>query len=292
MKQLLTILLLAWAADADVIAQPDTEIYVFDLRKRDGSITLENPYNVTYQNPGYDNQPHFLPDGSMYYVSTDNGQTDIAQVEFPEGSWAWLTRTTIGSEYSPTPIPGSQDFSYIRLDTNGMQRLYRHSYESQKPEVLLEDVKVGYHCWLDDNTLAAFVLGEPPSLQLCYVKSQNCTPKRKNIGRSLHKIPDSKAISFIHKDSTPWQIMSYDLSIGTFSPIINTLPESEDMCWGPDGTIFMGSGSVLYKYHPGKDKDWVAVSDLSEFDLSGITRLAVSPDGGRIAIVVDQASGD
>lgn len=289
MKQLFLVLLIVFPA-FNSLAQPDTEIYVFDIHKDGDSFKIENPVNVTYQNPGYDNQPHFLPDGSMYYVSTENGQTDVAHVEFPESSWAWLTRTAIGSEYSPTPIPNSQDFSYIRLDTNGLQLLYRHSYELQQPEVLIKDLKVGYHCWLDDNTLAAFVLGEPPTLQICHLKEEECSTKADNIGRSLHKISGSALISFISKNSSPWQIMSYDPSLGTFDPIINTLPESEDMCWAPDGTIFMGSGSVLYKYHPGKDKDWVKVSDLSEFDLSGITRLAVSPDGSRIAIVVDQSS--
>ncbi|MBL6447084.1 hypothetical protein JMN32_12250 [Fulvivirga sp. 29W222] len=270
-------------------AQNDTEIYVFDLSHDGTDYSISDPFNVTYQNVGYDNQPHFLSDGSMYYVSTRNSQTDIAQVEFQEYSWSWLTWTEGGSEYSPTPIPNSQDFSYIRLDTNGLQLLYRHFQDTQESQVLIKDLKIGYHCWFDENILAVFVLGEPPTLQICNLAKDECSPKHSNIGRSLHRIPNTSSISFISKEQAPWQIKSFEPVAGTTRKIINVVNGSEDMCWAPDGTMFMGSDSTLYKFHAAFDRDWVKVADLSEFGLSGITRLTINPDGNQIAIVVNQS---
>ena len=287
--QLLFFLTVPFIVTTISVAQNDTEIYVFDLNNDGTNYSISAPFNVTYQNPGYDNQPHFLPDGSMYYVSTRDGQTDVAQVEFQEYSWSWLTWTEGGSEFSPTPIPNSQDFSYIRLDTSGQQLLYRHDHSTQEPQVLLKGLKVGYHCWFDENTLAVFVLGEPSTLQICNITDGECLPKHSNIGRSLHRIPNTSLLSFISKDQEPWQIKSYEPVAGTTRKIINVVDSSEDMCWASDGTLFMGSDSVLYKFHAAFDKDWVKVADLSEFGLSGITRLNINPDGNQIAIVVKQS---
>lgn len=287
--QLLFFLYALFFMPAIASAQNNTEIYVFDLNYDGTNYSISDPFNVTYQSPGYDNQPYFLPDGSMYYVSTRNGQTDIAQVEFQEYSWSWLTWSDGGSEYSPTPIPNSQDFSYIRLDTNGVQLLYRHSQTANEPQVLIKGLKIGYHCWFDENTLAAFVLGEPSVLQICNVQEGECLPRHTNIGRSLHRIPSTSLLSFISKEEEPWQIKSYEPIAGTTRKIINVVNGSEDMCWAPDGTMFMGSDSILYKFHAAFDKDWVKVADLSEFGLTGITRLTINPDGNQIAIVVNQS---
>lgn len=272
----------------NTIAQTNTEIYVFDLNQDGNTYSIAEPFNVTYQNPGYDNQPQFLPDGSMYYVSSRDGQTDIARVEFNEYTWSWLTWTKGGSEYSPTPIPDSQDFSTIRLDTSGLQLLYRYTENEDEPKVLIKDKKIGYHCWFDKNTLAAFVLGEPPSLQICRLKENECSKVQERIGRSLYRIPHSSLISYISKAHDIWTIRSLEPVTGSARTIINTLEGSEDMCWGPDGTIFMGQDSILYKYHAAFDKDWVEVANLAEYNLSGITRLAVDPEGNKIAIVVNE----
>ena len=48
----------------------------------------------------------------------------------------------------------------------------------------------------------------------------------------------------------------------------------------------MTSGSVLYRFDPAADAAaWEAVADLSPLELS---RIAVSPDGGRIALVGEE----
>ncbi len=64
-----------------------------------------------------------------------------------------------------------------------------------------------------------------------------------------------------------------------------TLPGSEDFVWTPDGIILSASGSKLFKFEPKKDREWQEVADFSSAGLKGITRLAVSPKGDRLALV-------
>ena len=64
---------------------PETEVYLFDLEIRDNTITISNPRNIS-QNPGYDNQPNFLHDGSGFlYSSVSNEQSDITHYEIATG---------------------------------------------------------------------------------------------------------------------------------------------------------------------------------------------------------------
>jgi len=67
---------------------------------------------------------------------------------------------------------------------------------------------------------------------------------------------------------------------------VQTLAGREDMAWTPDGTMVMGDGSDLYAWRPGGT--WWRIADLSSSGAHGITRLAVSPSGDRIAIVADR----
>lgn len=270
--------------------QSGNEIFVFKLEKKGQNFSISEPIRISDNNPGYDNQPHFLSDGSLYYVGNREGQTEVIQVRLDDDSRTQLTNTKIGSEYSPTPIPGSQDFSAIRLDTTGLQLLYRYSKEKEDPEVILPNTVVGYHQWVDPDKLLAFVLGEPSTLQLCNVKKQDCEVMDRNIGRSIHKIPGSKndLMSYVSKKNESWEIRSFNPETGETEKIIEALPGSEDLAWSPDGTIFMGNGNTLYKFHPAKDETWVVVAELSKFGLEGISRLAISPRGDRVAVVVDE----
>lgn len=270
-----------------LIAQSATEIYVFDLIKTDSGYHLKNPENISMQNVGYDNQPHFLNNETLLYASTKDDQTDIVKIELGENSWEWLTKTE-GNEYSPTPTPDSAGFSSILLEKNGTQLLWKYYFDQQDPEVLVPNLKIGYHCWFNDSTIIAFVLGDPHTLQICKLNKNKNIVIGKNIGRSLHKIPGTKQISFISKETEKWRIIALDPVSGIHKVITETLPGSEDLAWSPDGVVFMGSEDTLYKYNPLTDKKWKKVVSLKEFDLSGITRLAISSDGKKIAVVVNE----
>ncbi|MCZ6856527.1 MAG: hypothetical protein O7F70_00875, partial [Gemmatimonadetes bacterium] len=60
--------------------------------------------------------------------------------------------------------------------------------------------------------------------------------------------------------------------------------------WTPGGVVVMGSGSVLYQWRSGAI-GWSVVADLADQGIEGITRIAVSEAGDRIAIVGERGAG-
>ncbi len=268
-------------------AQTATEVYLFDFNE---DYTLSNPVNVS-ENPGvYDNQPSFIDEKSIAYVSTRNGQTDIKVHNFWNGKDYWVTDTE-ASEYSPLLMNSGRHVSSIRLEKDGTQQLYSYNIRNIGEErLLINDIVIGYHVWFKNKTLVSFVLGDESSLVVTQLKGKKNinTTRDKNIGRALHNIPDTKLVSYISKKNEQWEVRSLDPKTGATEKIIHTLPQSEDMCWDIEGVAIMGKDELLYKFDPEKDTDWVLIASLEKFDLKGITRLAISPDGSKIAIVVSE----
>ena len=272
-----------------LFGQNGTEVYLFDLVSKDGIFSIENPLNIS-NNPGYDNQPSFMKNGrSVLFASTRNDQTDIVSYNIRTGKSTWLTNSE-GSEYSPVQIGSSNSFSAIRLDKDGTQLLYKYSMYSNKGRVLIPDLKVGYHGWVDRNRILTFVLGEPLTLQLFTLKSGISQIVDKKIGRSIHKIPQTNLMSYISKQAEISTINSIDTETGVTDIIISTIKGSEDLVWASSGIIFMGAGNILYQFDPKYNNNWIALTDITVFGLSGITRLAINPKEDKIVLVVSEES--
>ncbi|MEM7298931.1 MAG: hypothetical protein AAF391_11770 [Bacteroidota bacterium] len=266
-------------------AQPNTEVYLFDLDLSNKKQPLTNPVNVS-SNVGYDNQPSFWPDGkSLIYARTVNGQTEIARYFIKKGKTKTITKTLQGSEYSPTPMPDGR-ISSIRLDTTGLQLLY--AYDSKgKSEILVPDLVIGYHAWIDEENLVSFVLGDTITMQMINTNTAKSQVIGKNIGRSLHKMPGKDSFSFVDKSIEPWTIRSMNPESGETAKIAITPDGAEDYCWTPSGRIIMGNLDQLSVWD-NTYKVWMPLENLTQFGLSGITRISVSPRGDKIAIVVNQ----
>lgn len=267
-------------------AQPPTDIYLGALVAEDGRLQLGPLRNVTDRD-GYDNQPHFTTDGGgLLYTSIRDGQADTYRYDIASRSAARLTRTA-ESEYSPTVMPDGSGFSVVRVEADSAQRLWRFNLAGEAPGLLLPDVEpVGYHAWLDERTVALFVLGDPPTLQLATLGGQAAETIDSSIGRSLQRIPERAAISYVHQPSAEerW-IVAFDVATRQRSRLARALPDAQDFAWTPSGTLLMGSGAKLYSHHANGEGEWTEIADLTTAGISGITRLAVSPDKRRIAIV-------
>ena len=280
-----TILILSFFLASKAIGQPSTEIYLFDLEtNNEGLYTLANPINIS-QNEGYDNQPSFWSDGnSILYARTVDGQTEIARYMIGTGKTKIISNTLQGSEYSPTPTPDGR-ISSIRLDTTGLQLLY--SYDLQgNDKVLVKEAVIGYHAWIDDSKLVAFVLGEPSTLQIIDVEAGTSKTVAENVGRSLHKIPKSKLVSFVDKSGDQWIIKGLHPKKNTKTDIVRTREGKEDYCWTPNGEIIMGEDNEVWIWS--NRTGWVQIADINSYGLSGITRVAISPEGNQLALVVNQ----
>lgn len=284
----LTLLLFTIAlCAAGQTAPPTTDIFLVDVLKRGGQLALGTPINITFR-PGYDNQPSFTPDGkSLLFTSQREGeQTDIYRYELATRFTAPITKTA-ESEYSPTVTPDEKAFSVIRVEADKTQRLWQFPLAGGAPALVLTNIKpVGYHVWLDANTLALFVLGQPNTLQLVDVKAEKAEVLAQSIGRALHRIPGQPSqFSFVHKAEKEWWVKAYDLKTRQTTNLIKTLPGSEDCAWLPNGTLLMAQGSKLYKWQRGKDADWQVVADLEASGVTSITRLAVNAKGDKLALV-------
>lgn len=282
-----SLLLLFLLITNTIVAQPNTDVFIFDLNTSKGKFELSNFKNIS-NNQGYDNQPSFIDNNTILFAGTRNGQTDIVKYNIQYDSKIFINHTE-GSEYSPLKIPNQKAVSAIRLEKNGDQKLHKYNLRNGESEILIEDIVIGYHTWFSPNLLVSSVLEDNKlALYSSKVSTLLHTKLHDNIGRSLHKIPNSRNISFIDKtNSEVWEIHSINPITEERSSIVATLPKSEDMCWLPDGTILMGHENKLYTYKPGKDVDWKEVASLEANKIKNITRLAISPDGKKLAIVAE-----
>lgn len=271
-------------------APPSTDIYLLDLTLVKGTIHLGNSTNIT-QRKGYDNQPSFTPDGgSILYTSIrEDNQADIYSYDIKKKTTTRVT-TTKESEYSPTVMPGGKTFSVVRVEADSTQRLWQFDWDGKNPKLALEKIKpVGYHAWGNNTTLALFVLGNPFTLQIAHTQTGNAEIVADSIGRALQKIPGKEAISFVHKPSgNEWWVKEVNVTTGTMTTLIQTLPGSEFHAWMPDGTLLMAQGSKLYIWKPGTQKEWKEIGDLQKTGIKNITRVAISPTGKQLAIVAEE----
>ncbi len=276
---------------AFALAQEASEIYVFDLLEDGSSIRLSNPVNIS-SNPGYDNQPMFSEDGlTILFASERSGQTDIAQYNLNDGYRTWITDTP-DSEYSPAPYPKKKKFfTCVRLNQDNTQYLYKYAYKKKAPEILIPDMRVGYYLWFNDKTLVTFVIGDIETLQVSNFKYDIRYPIEKNIGRTLQKIPSSVTafqghMSYISLEHGTPEIYAIDPAKSKPVYIADALEDSQDLVWTKAGSILMGNEIGLFWYRSDFSKDWLPVIIESDLPLSGFSRLAISPDGRKIAVVV------
>lgn len=271
MKYLISINLIFFVVFS-VFAQPNTEIFLLDLSVKNGIYTFSNSKNIS-NNEGYDNQPSFINDNQILFVSTRNGQTDIVSYRANYDTKTWINFTK-GGEYTPLKIPNQNAVSAVRLDTDGKQRLYTYNLKNGESTELIKDLVVAYYTWFNDYTIVSAVI-EEDNLNL-YVSNLKEGWNRKyatNVGRSFHKIPNSNLVSFISKENNIWTIKSLNPETGDTKVIANTMDAVEDMCWMINGDIIMGKDSKLYKLTINKDNNWKEIADFKDYGITKISRI-------------------
>jgi Tol biopolymer transport system component len=275
-------------------APPGTDIYLITLSNGLASMKDAKPVPVSVA-PGYDNQPMFSPDGGriLFAANHDGKQTDVFVFERAGDRVMPLTETP-ENENSPTFLPsGLGDpggFSVVRTEPDKSQRLWRFDAQGRNPQLLLTDVKpVGYHAWVDKDVVALFVLGSPATLRIASVSTGKAQIIEDGIGRSLHRIPGTRLVSFVNSAASgEYVIRQIDVDSKKVEPIVKAVEGSadRDMAWMPDGkTILMSSGTKVFSWTRGA-AGWTEVLDAARAGLGAVSRLAVSPKGDAIALVV------
>jgi len=284
-QRVLTTLALATAplaAAGPALAQgaPGTEVFLVEVHRAEGKLSLGTPVNLTARS-GYDNQPAFSSDGTLLYYSTigADGHADVCRILLSDRSRrCW--ETTPESEYSPADAPMG-GVSVVRVEQDSTQRLWRLR-DDGAPELLLSNLApIGYYAWLDASRLLAFVLGSPPTLVLADLRTREHQVLATDVGRSIQRAP-AGGVSFLQRDGAAWLVRRYDPGSGAVLSVARGLDGSDFHAWLPDGTLLMAVRNKLFAWDKGQWNQVFASADPAH---QQITRLATSPDGRWLAFV-------
>jgi hypothetical protein len=290
MKKLLFFILMVNALHAQPL--PDTDIFLMDCSYKNGKFDLGKPENIT-RRKGYENQPYFSPDGHSLYFVVYSGNADVFQYDYKEKTFSRKTNTP-EDEYSPMLMPDTSRFSVVRVEKDSTQRLWSFPVIGGTPNVMFPQIKgIGYYEWIyndgskrvKSNQIALYILGNPNTLQLYNLSNNKADTLTSNPGRGFHQTGNTIIYSVL-KQGAAAGLIQYDLTTGKKSPLKVSLPDSvEDFAVTPSGVLLAADKGRLLKYDPKIDSDWFLVKDFKGTELSNFYRIAVSPDGKRIALV-------
>ena len=262
----------------------DIYLYRFSQFARGSAV-----FNITNRT-GYDNQPFWEKNDRLLYTALSGGQYDIRAIDFGEEVNSAVTDTP-ESEYSAALAPDGTAITVVRVERDSTQRLWRFPKDGSPPTVILPAIKpVGYFAWLDSTTLAMFVLGSPNTLQIGDTRTGTARVVTTGIGRSIQRIPGGRRASYVRRAGQRFVLETVDpvpTGSGFDIDTVATLPDSaEFVVWRSATEAITAAGSRLFRLRL-PEKSWVVIDDLSSAGIRGITRLALSPDGSRLALVAE-----
>lgn len=289
------VLCLATAVSLSAQRLPHHDLLLFSINQRPDSLWhLFAPRFLTAFNPkGYNNQPQFFSPYEIYLtvqLPPDTLQTDIYALDLLLNTLTRITATAT-PEYSPTRMPDGRRFSVVRVEADGRQRLWALPIDraSAGHPLLPEVNNVGYHCWLRDTLLALFLVGESHNHALAIAGLASASPRRVavGIGRCLQKTADGR-LAFVQKLSAQEAFLKiYHPVQGTVETVVRMPAGTEDFALLPDGTYLAGDGNRLLQFHPRRQDTWVPIADLSPYGVQKISRIAISPEGHLLTVVVE-----
>jgi dipeptidyl aminopeptidase/acylaminoacyl peptidase len=284
MKKSLAVLAYCLLLTAYCLAQlPESDIWLLDIKDSSGIISLVNPVNITNRK-GYDNQPAFSPDGKyILYSSVAEGtqQTDILKYDLATKTSTPFIQTPT-SEYSPTFMPDGKNISVVMVEKDSTQRLWKFPIAGGAPSCIMPNIKeVGYHTWINKDSVALFILTKPSfTIQLVNVATQKATVIADSVGRCMRM-----------KDRVLWYTTKSGIVINVFeyhpkakAPLWKGEIESEDYCFYKKDIWSCSENSIVSGYMNSK-LGAVEVANLEAYGIKRITRITLSPDGKKIAVV-------
>ncbi len=303
-----TILALAFPSPSPLGAQPSTDVVVLDLYPHLDHAHVGSFVRVTDRD-GYDNQPVFLDHDRILFVSDrEGGSTEVYRFTLSSGAVERLTRTPEESEYSPRVVDVGEGSALVavRVEADGTsQHLVRYPEAGGGPGVRLlaplDDI--GYHAWGSEGWLVVFRVGAegaPPTLARVRVgeggEAAEVIPVRSGVGRSLQPIPRTTEVSYVDLSDRERPVLHrLDPATGEEREVVTLLPGVEEHAWLSPVTAFFVHEGILYRLTRDPEQPFVALLSFEEElgDALGgpVSRIAVSPDGLRIAVVVERGEG-
>lgn len=276
----------------------DTEVWVGRLDMSGGGFAVSNLTNVS-NHPGYDNQPAFFPQGDRVVFTTEEGELN----DTGHGLHAVVYDLATGTAtplpdavgFSPTPTGDGKSLMMLR---DG--RVWLHDLTGKVVGPLTETKDAGYYARFDDRTYALFMNDAQRRIVIYDAKTKALDTMAVGGTTPLYKVPGERAVTFAAEEPFPvpagdaaksapprkLYLRRLDLKSRKVTTLA-TIPFATGghHVWTSRGTILMASGPTIYEWSPAHPDEWKTVYRSENPELQGITRLALSPLGDRIALV-------
>ena len=272
-----------------VLELPECDIYLFDVVAEENLISIVNGRNVT-QRVGYDNQPWFTSDGKTFLFTANYqpDRTDVYEFDLASAEIRQLTDSP-DQEYSPQVSEDNLTLSFVTDGETANQSIWSSNREGKNLKWVLKNLgerePVGYYAWNRSTEQILFWSRYGFSLQLVDLQNNSARYVTGDaIPVSPQIIPGTDNFSFVHRQGNG-EVWIKELNPGTFSirPLVMIEGENNHYAWTPNGKILMAQGTKLKQWSPGSK--WEAVADFTEYGMQSPTRVAISPDGKRLAVV-------
>lgn len=291
MRGLIFSLALSLSASS-AMAQGGTDIWVVELSGQGSALEVGRPRNVT-RRAGYDNQPQFTADGSalLFNRIEDRGRADSWRLRIADGALMRLTNTAVEQEYSPTPMPNGSGFSAIVVEADSTQRLWAYDWNGVPQRPIVAGLKpVGYHVWIGDAMIGAFVLNNPApnALVLMHPFTDRVDTLARGIERAFARVPGREAFTFVQRTDSSTLVSEVDTRTMRVRRVMTGPAGLEYHVWLPDGTMLISGQGQIWRWADSRLTPFV---DLRTFGINGVSRMALSPDGKMLAFVAEDARG-
>jgi ketosteroid isomerase-like protein len=287
------VLILILASGATLHGQiNDSEVWVGSLEMSSGRFAVSNLVNIS-KHPGYDNQPAFFPDGKLVFTSQiavldETGHAVQAVIhDFATGA-----STPVSGAFGFSPTPAADGSLMLLRDGH----VVLHD-ASGKETQLTETKDAGYFARFDGQTWVLYMNDKQRRIVIYDPKTKALDTMALGSITAPFRIPDKRAVSFVGVEPFPVpegvaapprnlflrQLNLDDRHVTTLASI--SFPTSGSHVWTSRGTLLMASGHTIYEWNPARPDDWRTAATFDDPELQGLTRIAISPRGDRIALV-------
>jgi ketosteroid isomerase-like protein len=164
---------------------------------------------------------------------------------------------------------------------------------------LTETKDAGYFARFDDRTWVLFMNDKQRRIVIYDATTKAIETMAVGASTAPIRVPGKQVVTFVAVEPFPApegeaaksaprklflrQLDLNDRHVTTLAPI--PFPTSGSHVWTSRATVLMTSGHTIYEWNPAHPDVWRPVAELDHPDLQGLTRIAISPRGDRIALV-------
>ena len=290
---ILVLLLVSTSLSAQI---NDTEVWAGSLDMSDGRFAVSNLVNIS-KHPGYDNQPAFFSDGKRLVFTSQIAALDETghAVQAKVYDFASDKSTSIQGARGFSPTPAADGALMLLHDG----RVWFHD-AAGKEIALTETNDAGYYVRFDERTWVLYMNDKQRRIVIYDATTKALETMAVGSATAPFRIPGKRAVTFVAVEPFPIpkgeaaksapprklslrQLNLDDHRVTTLAAI--PFPTSGSHVWTSRDTLLMASGHTIYEWSPAHPDKWRPAAQFDHPDLQGLTRIALSPRGNRIALV-------